>query len=145
MPIKAEDKARYPADWKAISLRVRAEAGQRCEQCRAPNGEYIVRGQAWDADTYMLRDGGEVFHSDTGEFLGARRGSEYCANRIVRVVLTVAHLDHNPENCERDNLRALCQRCHLRYDKSHHAANAAATRHSRKAVADLFMPQEKGE
>lgn len=38
-----------------------------------------------------------------------------------RVVLTVAHLDHDPGNCEPDNLRAWCQRCHLTYDAGHHA------------------------
>lgn len=38
-----------------------------------------------------------------------------------KVVLTVAHLDHTPEHCEDDNLRAMCQRCHLRYDAEHHA------------------------
>lgn len=32
------------------------------------------------------------------------------------VVLTTAHLDHTPENCADDNLAALCQRCHNRYD-----------------------------
>jgi hypothetical protein len=32
------------------------------------------------------------------------------------VVLTVAHLDHTPENCADDNLKAMCQRCHNRYD-----------------------------
>lgn len=37
-----------------------------------------------------------------------------------RVILTVAHLDHQPENCDRDNLRAMCQRCHLAYDAEEH-------------------------
>ena len=32
------------------------------------------------------------------------------------IVLTVAHLDHTPENCDDENLRAMCQRCHLAYD-----------------------------
>jgi len=45
-----------------------------------------------------------------------------------KVVLTVAHLDHNPQNCADDNLRALCQRCHLRYDVEHHKKNSALTR-----------------
>jgi len=45
-----------------------------------------------------------------------------------RVVLTVAHLDHNPANCERANLRAWCQRCHLTYDAALHAQHAAETR-----------------
>jgi hypothetical protein len=38
------------------------------------------------------------------------------------VVLTVAHLDHTPEHCHPDNLRAMCQGCHLHYDRDHHAA-----------------------
>ena len=38
-----------------------------------------------------------------------------------RRTLTVAHLDHTPENCERSNLRALCSACHLRYDAAQHA------------------------
>lgn len=37
----------------------------------------------------------------------------------ARVVLTVAHLDHEPENCRLTNLRAMCQRCHNRYDAAH--------------------------
>ena len=35
--------------------------------------------------------------------------------------LTVAHIDHNPMNCDPDNLRALCAPCHLRYDAAHHS------------------------
>jgi len=37
------------------------------------------------------------------------------------VVLTVAHLDHQPENCDPANLMAMCQACHLAYDRDHHA------------------------
>lgn len=48
------------------------------------------------------------------------------------------HIGEYPENVERWNLKALCQRCHLRYDARNHAANAAETRRSRKAVGDLF-------
>jgi hypothetical protein len=36
-----------------------------------------------------------------------------------KVVLTVAHLDHCPENCEDKNLKAMCQKCHNNYDKEH--------------------------
>jgi hypothetical protein len=34
----------------------------------------------------------------------------------VIIILTIAHLDHAPENCDPSNLRAWCQRCHNRYD-----------------------------
>lgn len=47
------------------------------------------------------------------------------------VVITVAHLDHTPENVDPANLKAWCQRCHLTYDAAHHASNAAATRAAR--------------
>lgn len=45
-----------------------------------------------------------------------------------KVVLTIAHLDHNPRNNHPDNLRAWCQRCHLTYDAKFHAKNASKTR-----------------
>lgn len=38
-----------------------------------------------------------------------------------RRTLTVAHLDHDPANCSRGNLMAMCAPCHLRYDAGHHA------------------------
>lgn len=114
MPISAANKARYPADWKAIRERILARAGNRCEgspaypDCRAINGLEI-------------------------------RGAEFSGNGYRRVVvLTIAHLDHTPENCADDNLRAWCQRCHLTYDAKHHARNAAQTRRARKAIGDLF-------
>ena len=49
-----------------------------------------------------------------------------------RVVLTVAHLDHDPGHCDPANLRAWCQRCHLTYDARHHAATAKRSRSLKK-------------
>lgn len=47
------------------------------------------------------------------------------------VVLTVAHLNQNPKDNRRSNLKAMCQACHLRYDRFQHARNAAITRKSK--------------
>ena len=55
-----------------------------------------------------------------------------------RVVLTVAHLDHDPSNCELANLKAWCQRCHLTYDAKHHGMNARVTRFVKQGQDDLF-------
>ena len=65
------------------------------------------------------------------EFCGA---VNYQAHPVTgsKVILSVAHLDHNPQNCADNNLKALCQRCHLTYDAKYHAKNAATTRHKRK-------------
>jgi 5-methylcytosine-specific restriction endonuclease McrA len=111
MPIRPEQRALYPRDWKSISLEVREAAGWICQgspaypDCRAGNGRH---------------------HPVTGSL----------------VVLTVAHLDHDPTNCgepgNRPNLRAWCQRCHLTYDAPLHARNAARTRHLALGVVDMF-------
>ncbi len=45
-----------------------------------------------------------------------------------KVILTVAHLDHTPENCDYDNLKAMCQKCHNSYDAEHRAETRAKTK-----------------
>lgn len=111
MPIRPENRARYPNDWKAISLEVRQAAGWRCEgspafpACRAANAEP---------------------HPSTG----------------ATVVLTVAHLDHVPENVgtpgNRPNLRAWCQRCHNTYDLPKRREGMTARAKAERAWSDLF-------
>ncbi len=103
MPIRPENRSRYPADWPIISKRIRnIRAEGRCE-CE-----------------------GECGTGHPGRCT-ARNGRPNLATGS-RVVLTVAHLDHTPENCDDANLRAMCQRCHLSYDRDHHAQTAARTR-----------------
>lgn len=129
MPIRESEKARYPKDWPAISRRIRDRENQRCKWCGAPNGEVIVRydgTQAWavvpnrlDAVEWAeLRQDIAIeatWWAEDGQVLGLRP-KPHQISKPVRVVLTVAHLDHTPENCADDNLAALCQRCHNRYD-----------------------------
>ena len=54
-----------------------------------------------------------------------------------KVVLTIAHLDHKPENSDRENLKAWCQRCHNTYDQPHRQAN-------RKRRAERKAREETG-
>jgi 5-methylcytosine-specific restriction endonuclease McrA len=129
MPIKPENKHLYPANWPQIRARILARAGDRCEFCGKFNHQTISQTKAgiWYDKSIGWRD-------DNGHLV--RYNGEYTYS--VTVVLTVAHLDHNPSNCDPANLRALCQRCHLRYDAKHHAAEARKTRRARLAVGDLF-------
>lgn len=104
MPIRPENRARYPKAWPAIAIEVKERAGWRCEgsplypDCRAEHQQP---------------------HPVTASL----------------VVLTVGHLDHQPENNgevgARPNLKAWCQRCHNTYDLAHRQqtrrANAAQT------------------
>jgi 5-methylcytosine-specific restriction endonuclease McrA len=54
------------------------------------------------------------------------------------VILTVAHLDHDPANNHPANLRAWCQRCHNTYDAPHRARNAWHTRAKNAGQLRLF-------
>jgi hypothetical protein len=137
MPIKPENKGRYPANWKDIRAAILARAGDCCEQCKVPNGARIARGAGPFAGTFQ-RDDAEVYDAETGQHIARVRMSEYQVKNMVTIVLTIAHLDHQPENCAPDNLRALCQMHYLRHDAAHHAETARATRHERKAMGDLF-------
>jgi hypothetical protein len=49
-----------------------------------------------------------------------------------KVILTVAHLDHTPENCHPDNLKSWCQRCHNTYDAPFRQANRAQNAATKK-------------
>ena len=124
MPIRPENRARYPKDWSKISRRIRfVRAKGRCE-CRGECGSSShLQNQGWGNERCDAQHGEP--HPDTGS----------------TVVLTVAHLDHTPEHCDDENLRAMCQRCHLAYDRDHHAE----TRRKRNAVADLFAAIAKAE
>ena len=100
MPI---DYIRYPANWHEISLEIRTvRASGRCEWCGAENHKP---------------------HPVTGS----------------KVVLTVAHLgvpraDGTPgdkddkHDVRPENLAALCQLCHLNYDRHDHIQNRQRNR-----------------
>ena len=53
------------------------------------------------------------------------KAENYASHPITgsKVILTVAHIDHNKDNNRFNNLVALCQRCHLNHDKEQHAQN----------------------
>lgn len=109
MPIRPENRARYPKDWKQISERIRfVRAAGRCE-CEGECGT----DHATENDAY----GFHIFddHQTYDERCAAHH-SELHFETGSKVVLTVAHLDHQPENNEEKNIKAMCQRCHNKYD-----------------------------
>lgn len=123
MPIRPENQNRYPADWKEISARIRGvRAEWRCE-CMGQCGRPVC-----GPDRCIARHMQPV-PAGTGKL----------------VILTTAHLNHTPEDCSDENLLAMCQACHLSYDKEHHAQTRAATifaRESGQYDGDLFTGQQ---
>ena len=134
MPIRPENAARYPKDWPAISQRIRKRARDHCEECGVSN--YAIGGRTPDGKWCAALPLG-----CNGKMPGL--GSwDWCEGgqmlRIVRVVLTVAHLDHTPENCADENLKALCQRCHNRYDAATRRAGMKDRAKAALRVPDLL-------
>lgn len=149
MPIRPENKALYPREWPAISREIRQRAENKCEECGVSNGELGGRKPdgTWCAALPTGTNGLGLswpMQGDYGWCADAATG-EGIRLRIVRIVLTVAHLDHQPENCDPDNLRAWCQRCHNRYDAATRRAGIKQRQFAASADSDLFAPSPTGE
>lgn len=125
------DRKRYPPNWTSISRRIRERAKQKCEQCGVANHAVGARDMhdAWHDETAI--DG---MNSTDGMYLFGADDP-----KIIRIVLTVAHLDHTPMNCADENLLALCQRCHNRLDAPVRARHAAETRRAKKHQGQLSL------
>lgn len=133
MPIRPENRDRYPPDWPQVRERILARAKHRCEweDCGAVHRALgYWRGEVWVPLPRALRDAGV----DKPCTVASKEGPL----KIIMIVLTIAHLDHVPEHCDDDNLRAWCQRHHLRYDVGHHRQAAYATRRARANTLELF-------
>ncbi len=119
MPIRAENKNLYPSNWPEIRTRIRTRAGDQCEKCKVKNHAFICRGK-WDGADVYQDDDGAIFSAKNGRFITQNYvGDLEGPIKFLTVVCTTAHLDHDPANCQDENLRFWCQRCHNRYDRKH--------------------------
>lgn len=138
MPI---DYTKYPPNWKALRTTVMARAEERCECTGAC-------GSVHHASDRLLPRCDAPHHARIVR--PARRPAQWDyagpipEAAVIRVVLTIAHLCHDPSCDDLDHLRAFCQRCHLKYDAAHHARNASRTRRlQREAQGQTsFLPTE---
>lgn len=102
----------YPKNWEELSLKIRRRSEGRCE-CEGFCGLHTGRR--------CVEQNGNLARWAKG-----------------RVVLTVAHLTHNPQDSREEYLKAMCNRCHLRYDQLLHSEKRA-----QRQNGDMFY--ERGE
>jgi hypothetical protein len=110
----------YPAHWKTLSRKIRYERAKgRCE-CEGECGLHRTHP-------------------------GPRRCEEMDQQAAKwakgTVVLTVAHLCRDSTCDDETHLKAMCNRCHLRYDVKQHVTNAYQTRRAGAAHSDLFSDE----
>ncbi|NCA78331.1 MAG: hypothetical protein EOM90_18535 [Alphaproteobacteria bacterium] len=120
MPINYK---KYPQNWKTeIRPAILKRAQNKCEMCGIENG---MTGYREASGNFVPAEG---LQADTALEDG---------ERIFRVVLTVAHLNHDIGDNRPENLRALCQRCHLIHDKEHHRASRWNNKHKNNGELGL--------
>jgi predicted amidophosphoribosyltransferase len=142
MPI---DYTNYPKNWKSkIRPEILERAHHKCECCGVENYKAIFRGfmniEGKKTEIYQTFEG-YIHNASDSKYLF----TDTCADIVplgkeeaIKVVLTIAHLDHNVENNGYSNLKAMCQRCHLRYDKHHHIKNRKANKRKKQGLIELF-------
>lgn len=125
MPIRPELRHHYTraAGWPQVCERIRARAGERCE-CSGQCGGFH-RGRRCGAPhlTWVARP-----LNDAAAWAVVAQGAVVEGARVLRIVLGVAHLDHDPSHNDDANLLLLCQRCHLLLDRRQHAATRERAR-----------------
>jgi hypothetical protein len=114
MPI---DYKEYHTEWKRISKEIREREGNCCKFCGIANGSIIrtidrLAATKEDLDKY-----------DAYRAVKFSHGPALKAAQLTKIVLTVAHIDHDKDNNDFNNLAALCQRCHLKLDLNSHITN----------------------
>lgn len=117
MPIRPENRARYPKDWKVRSFFVRfVRARGRCEWCGVEQYSIVERGGGRKVT------GAHESYAEARQALADLYASHYGVEGSVAcpwsiVVLTTAHVfDDRPEASSLLNLAALCQKCHNGHD-----------------------------
>lgn len=109
---------------------IRARSGNQCEctgQCGVRHPDFVYVSA--DAETGVVR---------LPNRCGKWNGYPIDDFEGPKIVLTVMHLDHTPENCEPANLLHACQGCHNRYDAPVRAAGIKARRRETQAIGDFF-------
>ena len=105
MPI---DYNKYPPNWKTeIRPDILKRAKNCCEKCGVKN---YATGQRDKNGIWHDENSIENMNSDVGFSLFG----EYRPH--IRIVLTIAHFDHDTKNNNYSNLFAWCQKCHNSHD-----------------------------
>lgn len=141
------DISAYPANWQDIRIAVRMRSGGRCEcigECGLhdgmPSPECLVdvHGHCgWPRTCECYCHGDKPSDSTRCE----ERDGRPAIWAKGHVLLTTAHLCHDPSCDNLEHLRHMCNRCHLRYDRTLHQRHARERRR-REAIASGALELE---
>lgn len=115
------DYSKYPSNWKTeIRPAIMKRANNCCEFCGVKH--YSVGNRNGENFTptagnikHDAAGNGELSYKEARELV-TQNNELSDGNNLIVIVLTIAHLDHDVNNNDFTNLKALCQRCHNRHD-----------------------------
>jgi len=151
MPIRKDLLHLYRGpEWKATRDRILAAADNKCERCKKPNGAWIYTytWQTWaivageKVKSYhmiWIKEGSKVWRNQHGWPVSPI--SSKGLPRKIRVVLTVAHADNQPENMNAGNLRCWCAWCHLAADRVFHGLTRSIRKDGGRPVLNQVIHQ----
>ena len=121
--MKKERQKLYPTNWAFISADIRFNRAQnRCEECGVQNGAITYtdhQGKREEATFDQLDQLYRIIQSS-----GLNEKAVLKKLRLTKIILTVAHLDHDESNNDYFNLKALCQRDHFKHDRQNNKLRA---------------------
>ncbi len=121
MPI---DYKQYPDNWKTeIRPRILKRDDNECKFCGIRNYATGWRNEAGNFIECHVENIDELLPKGCKE---------------IKIVLTVAHLDHKLDDHSDENLAALCQKCHLDYDREQNNINRIKNKDDRIGQINMF-------
>lgn len=123
MPMKRE---LYPQDWDDLARAIKDEAGWICQHCGKPCRR---PDQSWPEFVLDLLTEQNLWYWLTFEEITDKAGLSATVEKRQRFTLTVSHLNHDPSDCRRENLQALCSVCHLQHDVNFHVQSRQRNRY----------------
>jgi len=118
--MKKDREQRYNPDWLAVSVNIRVNrARNKCELCGLEHGKLIHKERNQKPIYANMAELAQLEYYKQEGMLGHWKRLKVM--RLKQVVLTVAHKNHNERDDRPENLLALCQWCHLAYDRQDNA------------------------
>lgn len=100
------NRQNYPAEWHdVIRPEILKRAKYKCENCGLVHRK-----------TYLFYPYTNPILIDKEELQEAKANGE----KAYTIFLQISHQDHDTTNNDYSNLKALCQKCHLNYDRNFH-------------------------
>lgn len=131
------DYKKYCKDWKTkVRPEILKRAKNKCESCGVNNYDTGYRDN--EGKFYNTKIIIDALENDGYDYFSYELSN--CWDSLgnpttpIKIVLTIAHLDHDINNNDYSNLKALCQRCHLRYDIKQHKK----TKRDKKNIYEMF-------